>query len=106
DPLHGVEFWLKQLKAGQVVSASGQGTGEVEKQKVCPTILIGGRADRGDARLTQEELDEYCLQRGISGGYLSTSAKEEIGLDELLRRMKEQIPWEQKSATVTTVTFK
>ncbi|HEY0320126.1 MAG TPA: TIR domain-containing protein, partial [Pyrinomonadaceae bacterium] len=103
DPLHGVEFWLRQLKTGQ---ASVQEAKEGEKQKVCPTILIGGRADRGEARLTQEELDEFCRQRGISGGYLATSAKEDIGLDELMRRMKEQIPWEQKSATVTTVTFK
>jgi WD40 repeat protein len=103
DPLHGVEFWLKQLKAGQ---ASGQDVKQGEKPEFCPTILIGGRADRGEARLTQEELDEFCRQRGISGGYLATSAKEEIGLDELMRRMKAQIPWEQKSATVTTLTFK
>jgi WD40 repeat protein len=106
DPLHGVEFWLKQLKSGVASSSSGQETKEGEKHKVCPTILVGGRADRGEARLTQEELDEFCHQRGIGGGYLATSAKEEIGLDELLRRMKEQIPWEQKAATVTTVTFK
>jgi WD40 repeat protein len=106
DPLHGVEFWLKQLKSGLASSSSGQETKEGEKQKCCPTILVGGRADRGEARLTQDELDEFCRQRGISGGYLATSAKEEIGLEDLLRRMKEQIPWEQKAATVTTVTFK
>jgi len=93
DPLHGVEFWLKQLKAGN-------------KQNGSQMILVGARADRGEARLTQMELDEFCRQRGISGGYLATSAKEDIGLDELLRRMKAQIPWEQKPATVTTLTFK
>ncbi|HJQ71386.1 MAG TPA: TIR domain-containing protein [Blastocatellia bacterium] len=98
DPLHGVEFWLKQLKSGQPKSTDIQGC--------CPTILVGARADRGEARLTQEELDEFCSHRGISGGYLATSAKEEIGLDELLRRMKDQIPWDQKATTVTTVTFK
>ncbi|HEX2268338.1 MAG TPA: TIR domain-containing protein, partial [Pyrinomonadaceae bacterium] len=97
DPLHGVEFWLKQLKAGP---ASRQSL------DACQTILVGARVDRGEARLTQEELDEFCHQRGILGGYLPTSAKEKIGLDELLRRMKAQIPWEQKSATVTTLTFK
>jgi WD40 repeat protein/GTPase SAR1 family protein len=98
DPLHGVEFWLKQLKTGRKQSSDVQAS--------CPTILIGARADRGEARLTQEELDAFCRQRGITGGYLATSAKAEIGLDELLRRMKEQIPWEQKPATVTTATFK
>ena len=56
--------------------------------------------------MTQEELDDFCRQRGISGSYLATSAKEGIGLEELLQRMKDQIPWDQKSATVTTMTFK
>ncbi|MEP7337459.1 MAG: TIR domain-containing protein [Acidobacteriota bacterium] len=97
DPLHGVEFWLKQLKAGQASQKS---------LTPCQTILVGARTDRGEARLTQAELDEFCRQRGILGGYLPTSAKDGIGLDELLRRMKAQIPWEQKPATVTTLTFK
>jgi GTPase SAR1 family protein len=98
DPLHGVEFWLKQLKSGRKQSS--------DAPACCPTILIGARADRGEARLTQEELDDFCRQRGITGGYLVTSAKAEIGLDELLRRMKAQIPWEDKPATTTTATFK
>jgi GTPase SAR1 family protein len=106
DPLHGVEFWLKQLKAGQPATQSEQEMEAVEKPKFCPAILVGGRADRGDARLTPEELDEFCRQRGISGGYLATSAKNGRGLDNLVQRMKELIPWEKKAATVTTVTFK
>jgi WD40 repeat protein len=98
DPLHGVEFWLKQLKSVHTKST--------DTQDCCPMILVAARADRGEARLTQGELEDFCRQRGISGSYLATSAKEEIGLDELLRRMKDQIPWDQKTATVTTVTFK
>ena len=98
DPLHGVEFWLKQLKSGRKKSS--------DAQDCCPTILIGARTDRGEARLTQEELDAFCSQRGIKGGYFATSAKANAGLDELLQRMKVQIPWDEKSATVTTVTFK
>ncbi|HJQ33052.1 MAG TPA: TIR domain-containing protein [Pyrinomonadaceae bacterium] len=94
DPLHGVEFWLKQLRS----SEAGGGA--------CPMILVGGRADRGEPRLTREELEEFCRHRGISGGYLSTSAKEGAGLKELLRRMNQQLGWEQRPVTVTTVTFK
>ncbi len=93
DPLHGVEFWLKQIRTGN-------------KKAACQTILVGARADRGEARLTKAELDEFCRQRGILGGYLPTSAKDEIGLDELLQRMKARIPWNEKPATVTTLTFK
>jgi GTPase SAR1 family protein len=106
DPLHGVEFWLKQLKAGQTSRTFRQQTQSEDKQAAYPTMLIGARADRGEARLTQEELDAFCRQRGIRGGYLATSAKEEIGLEELLRRMKEGIPWDRKTTTVTTVAFK
>jgi hypothetical protein len=84
---------LKQLKS-------------CDAQDARSTILVGARADRGEARLTQEEIDAFCRQRGIKGGYLVTSAKEGRGLEDLLRRMKEQILWDQKTATVTTVTFK
>lgn len=70
DPLHGVEFWLKQLHNGRPAS--------------CPIILVGARVDRGEARLTQEELEAFCRQRGLSGGYLATSAKDNIGLAEMM----------------------
>ncbi len=101
DPLHGVEFWLKQLKAAQASSQQSSGN----RQDACATILVAARADRGAPTLTPEELKAFCEQRGIKG-YLSTSAKEGEGLEELIERMKAQIPWEEKSATVTTVTFK
>ena len=71
DPLQGVEFWLRQFKSGQAANPS---------QNSCQTILVGARTDRGEARLTQGELDEFCRQRGILGGYLATSAKMALGL--------------------------
>ena len=99
DPLHGVEFWLKQLSTAQDKARAAQ-------EERCGTILVGARADRGEARLTRDELDEFCRQRSIRGGYLPTSAYANTGLEELLSRIKELIAWEQKPATVTTVTFK
>jgi small GTP-binding protein len=101
DPLHGVEFWLKQLKVGQTSSPSESSN----KRAGCPTILVGAQADRGTPTLTLEELEEFCQRRGL-GGYLSTSALKGWGLDELVGRMKELIAWDDKPATVTTVTFK
>lgn len=90
DPLHGVEFWLKQLQVGQIR---------------CPTILVAARADRGTPPLTQEELEAFCRQHGIAGP-VRTSARTGEGLDALIDRMKQLIPWESKPATVTTTTFK
>jgi len=92
DPLHGVEFWLKQLRGGK-------------GQEACPTVLIAARADRGTGRLTNEEIEAFCRQRGLSG-YVCTSALRGDGVEELMRRTQELIPWDRKPATVTTETFK
>jgi small GTP-binding protein len=78
DSLKGVEFWLDQLA----------GTGALP-----PTVLVGGRLDRGAPVLSQPELGEFCRQRDISGGYIGTSARTGEGIEQLV-------------ATVTTTTFK
>jgi len=93
DPLSGVEFWLKQLK---VEACPPRGT---------PTMLIAARSDRGTPRLTQDELDAFCKQRGIKA-YLSSSAKVGEGINELIQQMQNLIPWNDKPATITTETFK
>lgn len=97
DPLHGVEFWLRQLC---VYGSSGKAT------LTCSTILVGARTDRGEARLTVDELQAFCQKRGIAGGYVASSAKEGFGLSELLEKMQGLVPWDRKTSAVTTVTFK
>ncbi|MCP4422887.1 MAG: hypothetical protein GY803_00180, partial [Chloroflexi bacterium] len=91
EPLKGAQFWLEQLKG---------------KTKLPPGILVGARSDRGASVLSQQELEQFCQRYGISGGYVSTSAKEGAGLDQLLTILKEQIPWDEMTTTVTTRTFK
>jgi small GTP-binding protein len=91
DPLKGAQFWLEQLK---------------EKGKLPPTVLVGARVDRGAPALSQADLDQFCQRYGITGGYLSTSAMSGEGLETLLEKLKAQIPWEEMTATVTTITFK
>lgn len=93
NPLSGVEFWLKQLK---VEAQSPNGT---------PTVLIAARSDRGTPRLTLEELNTFCKQRGIKA-YILTSAKSGEGIDDLVQKMQNMIQWDNKPATVTTETFK
>lgn len=91
EPLKGVQFWLEQLK----------GKGELP-----PAILVGARVDRGAPAISQQELDQFCQRYGVRGGYISTSALSGEGLESLLEILKAQIPWEEMTATVTTVTFK
>jgi hypothetical protein len=66
---------------------------------------VAARADRGTPRLTTEEIEAFCRQRGLSG-YVCTSALRGDGLEELMRRTQALIPWDSKPATVTTETFK
>jgi small GTP-binding protein len=88
DPLKGAQFWLEQLKG---------------KGQLPPTVLVGARVDRGSSVLSQQELDRFCQRFGIRGGYVSTSAKSGEGLEKLLEVVKGEIPWEQMTASVTTV---
>lgn len=91
DPLKGVKFWLEQLRG---------------KNRMPPSLLVGARVDRGSSTLTLEYLAQFCQHYGISGGYISTSAKSGEGLTELTKRLQEQIPWNTMTTTVTTLTFK
>ncbi len=88
DPLGSVHYWLGQLPAE------------------CPKILVPARIDRGSPTLTREGLDQFCRDCRINGVFVETSAAKDIGLDELLARMKAQIPWDRKTAVTTTATFK
>jgi small GTP-binding protein len=98
DPLHGVEFWLRQLESRRHSSPRNPKT-------ECPIILVGGRVDRAMPTLMHEELDAFCRRRGISS-YIGTSALTGEGLEPLVQRMRDLIQWDDKAATVTTAGFK
>ncbi|WP_371579376.1 TIR domain-containing protein [Streptomyces sp. NBC_01314] len=91
EPLKGVRFWLQQLSG---------------RRPLPPTVLVGARADRGAPVVSQGELDQFCQQQGISGGYVSTSAASGTGVDALMEHLRGQIQWERMTTTVTTLTFK
>lgn len=91
DPLRGVDYWLRQLR-----STGGDGP---------EVILVAARADRGDARLTTDEITRFCAERGIRS-YLVTSALAGEGLPDLVAAMRGSVNWGVRPATVTTETFK
>jgi len=68
-------------------------------------VLVAARCDRGDARLTTDEIQAFCGPRGIAG-YVRTSAQAGDGIGELLAQMKAILDWNHRPATVTTATFK
>jgi GTPase SAR1 family protein len=101
DPMQGVDYWLNQLQVTLPASNAPP-----ERRSRRPIILVGARIDRGAPRMTGEEIDTFCRERGISGKYVGTSARSGEGLDELLERMKAQIRWDEKTTIVTSTTFK
>ncbi|MFO1112821.1 MAG: TIR domain-containing protein [Rhodospirillales bacterium] len=92
DPLHGVDYWLKALDSS--------------RGRRCRCVLVGGRIDRGDLTITSHEVNNFCKQRGISGGYVATSARDGAGLNSLIDRLRSEIPWTELTATVTSNIFK
>jgi GTPase SAR1 family protein len=97
DPLHGVDYWLRQLGVGRAEPAA-----QDRQRKV---ILVAARADRGTPRLTADEIARFCADRGIEH-YVVTSALAGDGLPELLRLMRIAVRWDARPTTVTTATFK
>ena len=96
--LSGVEYWLKQLKHAE------QSRSKARAQR--QTMLVGARIDRGSATLTEDELNEFCQQQGITGDYIATSAKEGTGIEDLKARIRQLLDWQNFGTTVTTKTFK
>jgi small GTP-binding protein len=91
DSMEAVKYWLKQLSY---------------KERVCPTILVAARTDVSTMTLSSSEFETFCHEHAISGGFIATSAKANIGIDELIERINEQLDWNRKPTTVTTETFK
>ena len=88
DPLKGAQFWLRALR------------------RSARTILVPARSDRGQGVLTDEMLRRFAEKEGITGGVVVTSAKLGEGIDELLVRIRAEVDWNARPATVTTETFK
>ena len=91
DTIAGVDYWLKQLG---------------HKGHQCRTVLVAARTDVGQLSLSPAELEAFCRERNISGGFIATSAKTNTGVDMLLELIRQQIDWNARPATVTTETFK
>jgi hypothetical protein len=60
EPLRGVQYWLRAL--------------DVPNEQPCPKILVAARADRAASLLTNSELQKFCEQNGVTGGFVATSA--------------------------------
>jgi WD40 repeat protein len=105
-PLSGVEYWIKHLGAATLrQTTAGTPQAGDPLASTAPTLLIAARSDRGTPTLTDAEIEAFCHRHGIAG-YVRTSALENVGIDDLMARIKTAIPWHRLTPTVTTDTFK
>ncbi len=91
DPFHGVDYWLRAL---------------AHRNEACRCVLVAGRTDVGQPRVTQDEIDAFCRERGIAGGFVSTSALEGTGMETLAAMIHSQLDWQRVVSTTTTGVFK
>ncbi len=77
-----------------------------EQKNQYRTILVAARTDVSHLSIASSELEDFCRKRGISGGFIATSAKTNQGIDALCERIRQQIDWDAKPTTITTETFK
>ena len=97
-PFESVELWLSTLQ--RALRAHGT------DRPPCRTILVGARMDLETPTVTDEDIRDFCRRRGISGGYVATSAKRGDGIDDLIKCMANQIEWDSKANTISTETFR
>ena len=91
DTFTGVDFWLKQVALNR---------------QPCRIVLVAARSDVSNISISRAELEAFCREHNISGGFIATSAKTGEGVDALLEIIRQQIDWNAKPTTVTTETFK
>lgn len=81
NPLKQVEYWLTQL---------GGSTNHQHN-----AILVSTRSDVGGPALTRKEIEAFCRNKGIAGGFVATSAATGVGLPKLLKKIRSLLDWDQ-----------
>jgi small GTP-binding protein len=87
--LKGVTYWLRQLN-----------------RHTTGAVLVGAKMDRAGLVVSRTELESFCADKNISGGFVETSAATGAGIDVLMDRIRKTIDWDSIRPTITTATFK
>jgi small GTP-binding protein len=71
----------------------------------CSKLLVAGRVDAGGLRVSRSQIETFSRERGYFG-FLETSAKQNIGCDELKEAILNGIRWEQIPWQTSPALFK
>jgi GTPase SAR1 family protein len=68
-------------------------------------LLVAGRVDAGGLRVGRSEVEKFAAERKFRG-FLETSAKRNLGCEELKRAILDAIKWDELPCRTTEVLFK
>ena len=68
-------------------------------------LLVAGRVDAGGLRLSRGEVEKFAAERKFRG-FLETSAKRNLGCEELRQAILDAIPWDELPCRTTELLFK
>lgn len=68
-------------------------------------LLVAGRVDAGGLRASRSEVEKFATERKFRG-FLETSAKQNLGCEELKQAILDTIPWDELPCLTTKVLFK
>ena len=68
-------------------------------------LLVAGRVDAGGLRLSRGDVEKFAAERKFRG-FLETSAKRNLGCEELKQAILDAIPWDELPCRTTEVLFK
>ena len=97
DPFAGTRHWNRVLLNARPRTSDGP---------VLPKrLLIAARVDRGPVSVSKARIDEFCGELGIDCGYSETSAKENVGIANLLSAIKNNVPWKLLPTVTSNALF-
>jgi len=68
-------------------------------------LLVAGRVDAGGLRASRNEVEKFAAERKFQG-FLETSAKKNLGCEELKQAILAAINWDEVPCRTTEVLFK
>jgi GTPase SAR1 family protein len=93
NPLAGVGYWARALQHAQTA-----------RSDALPTFLVGARTDRGVVGVSDERVTEVVTEFGFRD-YLTTSAKEGWGVEELRTAVLSAIDWNRIPMVTSSALF-
>lgn len=76
-----------------------------DDRRLFAKLLVAGRVDAGGLRVSRGEVEKFAAERKFRG-FLETSAKKNLGCEELKQAILAGINWDELPCRTTEVVFK